>query len=48
VEPAAYRARIRIDDPAERIDHKRLETVVEFEASARLPIGLRVDAFIAR
>ena len=42
------RARIRTDDPAERIDHKVRETLVELEASARLPIGLRVDAFIAR
>jgi HlyD family secretion protein len=42
------RARIRTDDPAERIDHKVLETLVELDASARLPIGLRVDAFIRR
>ena len=42
------RARIRTDDPAERIDHKVLETLIELEASARLPIGLRVDAFITR
>jgi len=42
------RARIRTDDPAERIDHKVLETLIELESSARLPIGLRVDAFITR
>jgi multidrug resistance efflux pump len=42
------RARIRTDAPTERIDHKVLETLVELDPAARLPIGLRVDAFIAR
>ena len=42
------RARIRTDAPTERIDHKVLETLVELEPAARLPIGLRVDAFLTR
>ena len=42
------RTNIRTDQPSERIDHKVLETLVELEPSARLPVGLRVDAFIAR
>jgi multidrug resistance efflux pump len=42
------RANVRTDRPAERIDHKVLETLIALEPSARLPIGLRVDAFIRR
>ena len=42
------RTHIRTDQPSERIDHKVLEVLVELEAPARLPVGLRVDAFIAR
>ena len=42
------RTHIRTDQPSERIDHKVLEVLVELDAAARLPIGLRVDAFIAR
>jgi multidrug resistance efflux pump len=42
------RTHIRTDQPSERIDHKVLEVLVELDASARLPVGLRVDAFIAR
>ena len=42
------RARIRTDAPAERIDHKVLETLVELAPGTALPVGLRVDAYIAR
>ena len=42
------RTNIRTDQPSERIDHKVLETLVELAPAARLPVGLRVDAFIAR
>ena len=42
------RTNIRTDQPSERIDHKVLETLVELAPDARLPVGLRVDAFIAR
>ena len=37
---------IRTDEPTERVDRKILETLVELEAGAQLPVGLRVDAFI--
>jgi hypothetical protein len=33
-------------EPAERVDTKILETLVELDPSAQLPDGLRVDAFI--
>ena len=42
------RTNIRTDRPAERIDHKVLETLIALGPSARLPVGLRVDAFIRR
>jgi HlyD family secretion protein len=34
------------DQPAERVDRKFLETLVELDPGAHLPIGLRVDSFI--
>jgi HlyD family secretion protein len=37
---------IRTDEPAERVDTKILETLVELDRGAPLPDGLRVDAFI--
>ena len=37
---------VRTDEPAERVDKKILETLVELEPGAELPVGLRVDAFI--
>ena len=37
---------VRTDEPTERVDRKFLETVVELEPGAHLPVGLRVDAFI--
>jgi multidrug resistance efflux pump len=37
---------IRTDEPTERVDTKILETLVELDPGAELPVGLRVDAFI--
>lgn len=42
------RKKIRTDEPTERVDTKVLETLVELNTGTRLPIGLRVDAFIER
>jgi HlyD family secretion protein len=43
---ALGRKNIRTDEPSERVDVKILETLVELDRDQRLPIGLRVDAFI--
>lgn len=40
------RKRIRTDAPAEKLDVKILETLVELDEPAGLPVGLRVDAYI--
>ncbi len=40
------RKNIRTDEPRERVDTKILETLVELDSGANLPIGLRVDATI--
>ena len=40
------RKNVRTDEPSERIDTKILETLIELDSGAPLPIGLRVDAFI--
>jgi HlyD family secretion protein len=37
---------VRTDEPTERVDRKILETLVELDQGAQLPVGLRVDAFI--
>lgn len=37
---------IRTDEPAERVDTKVLETLIELQNGGRLPLGLRVQAFI--
>jgi ABC exporter DevB family membrane fusion protein len=37
---------IRTDEPTERVDTKILETLIELGNAHKLPIGLRVDAFI--
>lgn len=37
---------VHTDEPTEKIDTKILETLVELDPGARLPDGLRVDAFI--
>jgi HlyD family secretion protein len=40
------RRNVRTDEPAERVDTKILETLVELDPGQTLPVGLRVDAFI--
>jgi HlyD family secretion protein len=37
---------VRTDEPTERVDTKILETLVELDSGAQLPMGLRVDAYI--
>lgn len=37
---------VRTDEPSEHVDTKILETLVELEPGQRLPLGLRVDAFV--
>ena len=37
---------IRTDEPTERVDTKILETLIELDGDSKLPVGLRVDAFI--
>ena len=39
---------IRTGNPSERVDTKVLETLVDLEPGANLPIGLRVDAYIGQ
>lgn len=39
------RKNVRTDEPAERVDTKVLEVLVELDDGAELPNGLRVDAF---
>jgi ABC exporter DevB family membrane fusion protein len=38
---------VRTDEPTERVDQKVLETLVELDDGHELPLGLRVQAFIA-
>jgi HlyD family secretion protein len=38
---------VRTDEPAERVDTKVLETLVELNDGHELPLGLRVQAFIS-
>jgi ABC exporter DevB family membrane fusion protein len=38
--------KVRTDEPTERVDRKFLETLVELDSGAQLPVGLRVDTFI--
>jgi HlyD family secretion protein len=40
------RKNVRTDSPAERVDTKILEVLVDLDPGTDLPIGLRVDAFI--
>jgi len=40
------RKNVRTDDPTEKNDTKILEVLVNLDADVRLPVGLRVDAFI--
>lgn len=41
------RKNIRTDQPAERVDTKVLEAIVELDPGQQLPVGLRVDSYIA-
>ena len=41
------RKNFRTDEPTERVDTKILETLLELEDGHELPIGLRVQAFVA-
>ncbi len=38
---------VRTDEPTEHVDTKILETLVELNPGERLPLGLRVDSFVA-
>jgi ABC exporter DevB family membrane fusion protein len=40
------RKNIRTDEPTEKVDTKILETLVQLDAGTKLPVGLRVDAYI--
>jgi len=40
------RKNIRTDEPTEHVDTKILETLVELDPGADLPVGLRVDGYI--
>ncbi len=44
---ALGRKNVHTDEPAERVDRKILETLVELDAGQTLPVGLRVDAYLA-
>jgi len=37
---------VRTDDPAERMDTKVLETLIEFTPGTSIPVGMRMDVFI--
>jgi len=37
---------VRTDEPSERVDTKILETLVELDSGQKLPLGLRVDAYV--
>ena len=37
---------VRTDEPSERVDTKILETLVELDRGQKLPLGLRVDAYV--
>lgn len=41
------RKNVRTDDPAEKVDTKILETLIELDAGNSLPLGLRVNAYIS-
>lgn len=40
------RKNIVTGDPAEKVDNKVLETLIELDAGNNLPVGLRVDAYV--
>lgn len=45
---ALGRKNVRTDEPSERVDNKILETLVVLDEGQRLPIGLRVDAYLEK
>jgi ABC exporter DevB family membrane fusion protein len=40
------RKNVRTDEPTEKVDTKILETLIQLDPGAPLPLGLRVDAFL--
>ena len=40
------RKNLQTDEPTEKVDTKILETLIQLDPGAELPVGLRVDAFI--
>jgi HlyD family secretion protein len=40
------RKNVRTDEPTERVDTKILETLMELDPGQKLPLGLRVDAYV--
>jgi multidrug resistance efflux pump len=40
------RKNVRTDEPSERVDTKILETLMELDPGQKLPLGLRVDAYV--
>jgi len=40
------RKNVRTDEPTEKVDTKILETLIQLDPGAKLPLGLRVDAFL--
>ncbi len=40
------RKNLRTDEPSERVDTKILETLMELDRGQKLPLGLRVDAYV--
>lgn len=48
IAPMFGRKKLFVDQPVERIDTKVLEALMELEPGTSLPIGLRVDGYLAR
>ena len=46
IAPILGRKNVRTDEPAEKVDKKILEVLLELEQNQKLPLGLRVNAFI--
>jgi HlyD family secretion protein len=40
------RKNVQTDEPTEKVDTKILETLIQLDAGAQLPVGLRVDAYV--
>lgn len=40
------RKNVRTEEPTEKVDRKILEVLLELEPNQKLPLGLRVNAFI--